>query len=72
MALKPVSFVYNNDDSEDETQHVGFVDQDVREQFPSLVTNGELLTLDYSSLSVVAIADVGGPGTHNGFILESA
>jgi len=57
MALKPVSFVYNNDDSEDATKHIGFVAQDVREQFPSLVTNGELLTLDYSSLSVVAIAE---------------
>jgi len=32
MTLKPVSFVYNNDDSEDATKHIGFVAQDVREQ----------------------------------------
>jgi len=25
MALKPVSFVYNNDDSEDATKHIGFI-----------------------------------------------
>ncbi|MEM7756409.1 MAG: hypothetical protein AAF297_12350, partial [Planctomycetota bacterium] len=36
--------------------HIGFIAQDVRELFPSLVTEGETLTLNYSGLSVVAIA----------------
>jgi hypothetical protein len=58
MALEPVSFRYKNDDSESKDRPIGFIAQDVQEQFPSLVTNGELLTLNYSGLSVVAIAAI--------------
>ena len=58
MALEPVSFRFKNDDCESKDKKIGFIAQDVQEQFPSLVTNGELLTLNYSGLSVVAIAAI--------------
>lgn len=57
MALEPISFLYNSETTSGNKQ-IGFTAQNVREQFPSLVTNGEVLTLNYSGLSVVAIAAI--------------
>lgn len=58
MALEPVSFRFKNADSDSNDKQIGFIAQDVRKQFPSLVTEGDLLTLNYSGLSVVAIAAI--------------
>jgi hypothetical protein len=58
MALEPVSFRFKNSDTASRDKQIGFIAQDVQEQFPSLVTDGELLTLNYSGLSVVAIAAI--------------
>jgi hypothetical protein len=58
MALEPVSFRFKNGDATPGEKEIGFIAQDVRRQFPSLVTDGELLTLNYSGLSVVAIAAI--------------
>jgi len=54
LSLEPVGYRYAAHASGD--RHIGFIAQDVRELFPSLVTEGETLTLNYSGLSVVAIA----------------
>jgi len=58
LALQPVSFRFKNSDAASRDKQIGFIAQDVQEQFPSLVTNGELLTLNYAGLSVVAIAAI--------------
>jgi len=55
LALKPVSFRFKNDDSDLNDKQMGFIAQDVRKQFPTLVTDGDVLTLNYAGLSVVAI-----------------
>jgi hypothetical protein len=55
MALEPVSFRFKNDTAESNDKAIGFIAQDVQEQFPSLVTDGDVLTLNYAGLSVVAI-----------------
>jgi hypothetical protein len=55
MALEPVSFRYKNNDATSDEKQIGFIAQDVQTQFPSLVTDGDVLTLNYAGLSVVAI-----------------
>jgi len=55
MALKPVSFRFKNNDATSDEKQIGFIAQDVQTQFPSLVTDGDVLTLNYAGLSVVAI-----------------
>lgn len=52
MRLRAVEFAYRGSDEE----QIGFIAQDVAPVFPSLVEEGDLLTLNYSGLSVVAIA----------------
>ncbi len=58
MALEPVSFHFKNGDATSGAKGIGFIAQDVRKQFPSLVTNGKLPTLNYAGLSVLAIAAI--------------
>jgi hypothetical protein len=53
MRLDPVAYRYKGTD----TEEIGFTAQNVAAQFPSLVTSGDdLMTLNYSGLSTVAIA----------------
>lgn len=59
LALEPVQFRYKPSEGQiaPSDLHIGFIAQDIQKQFPSLVSEGEdLLTLDYTSLSTVAIA----------------
>ncbi|NOT01051.1 MAG: hypothetical protein HOP29_10525 [Phycisphaerales bacterium] len=60
MALNPVSFRFKEavtTQGDAAPTEIGFLAQDVRELFPSLVVNGsDLLTMNYAGLSVVAIA----------------
>ena len=55
MRLRPVSFEYRSAPGE---RRIGFVAQEVREVLPSLVTEGDVLTMDYATLSTVAIAAI--------------
>ncbi len=53
MRLDPVAYRYKGTD----TEEIGFTAQNVAAEFPSLVTRGDdLMTLNYSGLSTVAIA----------------
>lgn len=56
LAIEPVSYYFVDQDRAS-TPHkpIGFLAQDVQEQFPSLVGQGEYLSLNYAGLSVVAI-----------------
>lgn len=56
MALRPVNFHFKSDPAGE--KQVGFVAQEVEELFPSLVTNGEILTMDYAGMSTVAIGAI--------------
>ncbi|MFK7961816.1 MAG: tail fiber domain-containing protein [Phycisphaerales bacterium] len=58
MQLEPVTYHYRDaDGAPTGPQRMGFIAQQVREVYPSLVTEGDdLLTLDYATLSTVAIA----------------
>jgi hypothetical protein len=56
MALRPVNFHYKSDPAGE--KQVGFVAQEVEELFPSLVTDGEILTMDYAGMSTVAIGAI--------------
>ncbi|NOT01050.1 MAG: hypothetical protein HOP29_10520 [Phycisphaerales bacterium] len=60
MALKPVSFRFKEavkTHGDAAPTEIGFIAQDVRELFPSLVVDGsDVLTMNYAGLSVVAIA----------------
>lgn len=60
MALNPVSFRYVKQDRErSPDKRIGFIAQDVGRLFPSLITHGDdLLTMDYSGMSVVAISAI--------------
>lgn len=58
LALRPVQFHFLKDSSEAPLQ-IGFIAQEVQEKFPSLVTDdGNVLTLNYSGLGVVAIGAI--------------
>jgi hypothetical protein len=58
MRLDPVSYWYKNQDrTRLPGRQIGLVAQDVEPLFPSLVSQGgDLMTMDYSGLGVVAIA----------------
>lgn len=58
LKLEPVSYYYvGQDRTQSPDRQIGFIAQDVEPLFPSLVTKGDdLMTLNYSGLSVVAIA----------------
>ncbi|MFN0138101.1 MAG: tail fiber domain-containing protein, partial [Phycisphaerae bacterium] len=58
LKLEPVSYYYiGQDRTQSPDRQIGFIAQDVEPLFPSLVTRGDdLMTLNYSGLSVVAIA----------------
>jgi len=56
LVLEPVSFLFKSEDAQSDHKHIGFIAQDVQKQFPSLVTDGDVLTLNYAGLSVVAIS----------------
>lgn len=58
LRLAPVSFRYDIEQSDSTLpKSIGFVAQEVQPLFPSLVTDdGDTMTLNYSGLSVVAIA----------------
>lgn len=56
MALRPVNFHFKSDPAGE--KQMGFVAQEVEELFPSLVTNGEILTMDYAGMSTVAIGAI--------------
>lgn len=60
LALAPVSFRFTEAvrrDGDAAPTDIGFIAQSVQQLFPSLVVNGpDVLTLNYSGLSVVAIA----------------
>ena len=57
LNLRPVRFHFKEAAPGDPLQ-IGFIAQEVRKQFPSLVTEGDYLTLNYSGLSVVAIGAI--------------
>ena len=55
-ALQPMTYRYLSEDPATAPHSIGFLAQDVREQFPSLVLDdGEWLSLNYAGLNVVAI-----------------
>ena len=54
LQLRPVSFQY----LQQPQPHIGFIAQEVAAVFPTLVTTGEVNTLNYAGLSVVAIGAV--------------
>ena len=54
MALEPVSYHFINEPA-NAPRSIGFIAQDVRPHFPSLVADGEILSLNYAGLSVAAI-----------------
>lgn len=58
LRLEPVSFRYDIEQADSTLpKSIGFVAQEVQPLFPSLVTDdGDTMTLNYSGLSVVAIA----------------
>jgi len=62
-ALKPSSYTFKDD--AEQKAYLGFMAQDVMELFPEVVTQGaigdsgqEIFTMDYSALSVIALAAV--------------
>lgn len=56
LELVPVRYRFNWEADSDSEKHLGFIAQNVEEHFPNFVTDdGEVKTLDYSSLSTVAI-----------------
>jgi hypothetical protein len=56
VALRPVSF-HMKAKPEGE-RLIGFIAQEVKELVPSLVTNSEILTMDYAGMSTVAIGAI--------------
>ena len=57
LQLRTFSFNYLNQ-SDNQPKQIGFMAQDVERFYPSLVTNGEIKTLNYAGLSVVAIGAI--------------
>jgi hypothetical protein len=57
LRLRPVMFHFK-EQSENDPAQMGFIAQEVQEVFPSLVTDGDTMSLNYSGLSVVAIGAV--------------
>lgn len=57
LRLRPVNYHFTNQTS-DESLNMGFIAQEVQREFPSLVTPGDMLTLNYSGLGVVAIGAI--------------
>ena len=57
MRLRPVHYHFK-DSAQEAPLQLGFIAQEVREEFPTLVSEGEDLTLNYSGLSVVAIGAI--------------
>ncbi|MFV1981111.1 MAG: tail fiber domain-containing protein [Rhodothermia bacterium] len=57
LALEPVRYRFKNQGEQGERQ-LGMIAQDVQDVVPSLVTDGEPMTLNYAGLSVVAIGAI--------------
>lgn len=57
LRLRPVEFHFEKQ-AADEPLQIGFIAQEVQKHFPSLVSEGEFLTLNYAGLSVVAIGAI--------------
>jgi hypothetical protein len=56
LELRPVRYRFKSEPAEvSGPKHLGFIAQQVEQVLPSLVTDGQTKTLDYSRLSVVAI-----------------
>jgi hypothetical protein len=56
LALRPVLYRFKSEGPDGSgSKHLGFIAQEVEALLPSLVTDGEVKTLDYARLSVVAI-----------------
>jgi Chaperone of endosialidase len=57
LTLEPVTYHYNSDAAA-AALHIGFIAQDVQAVVPSLVTEGEILTLNYAGMGTIAIGAI--------------
>jgi hypothetical protein len=57
LTLEPVTYHYNSDAAA-AALHIGFIAQEVQAVVPSLVTEGEILTLNYAGMGTIAIGAI--------------
>ena len=58
LQLKPVSYVYNEDYSTDQTTHLGFIAEDVEPIEPLLIDEGEVKGLKYAEFAAPIVSAI--------------
>ena len=59
-ALNPIKYTLKEDNSDNKTEHIGLIAQEVELYYPELVTTNDdgYKSLDYAKLSVIALAEI--------------